>query len=296
MRNPQSFINGFVDSGYDVVFAERHTTTAQTFAYMTKTIVETDGVAAISLEYPPEVQVVFNRAAVGDIDKETFLKELALAQTAAIYRAAQDMLQSNTLTLQQFDRAQAIIRNRIEIIGAADFKNNRSPFSALYELLKVAAVRNVPVLANDRDLNFAVIKILSQQYPEFDMSLRDLVDRLNDRTDYELLNNQIDLESVGPVLVHRGVNHTHNIEGHATGIDDFLAGRNRDVAVIGHYQSFSGLAEAFNSLKRLGVTRIDDPTDWTILGGQWYEKSDLALFNQLMAVRRDLNAGCTAKP
>lgn len=293
MRDPQEQINAHVRDGHDVVFAERHTVTADTFRHMSQAIADTNTVDAVSLEYPPEIQSVLDDAVAGGIDKATFIKELALSQTGAIWRAAQNMLAANSITQEQCTQAQAVIDERINIIIDTDFLgDDSSAYAALYDLARTAASREVTILANDQDLDFAVLKLLASRLPDVRVNLNDFVQRLNDRTDFELLTSQVDFNTAGSILVHRGANHTHDIEGHPTGMDDFLVRQGRSVSVIGHYRCFNGLAEAFNSLQSMGVSVINDPTDHTIVDGRWYQGvSDLTLFKGLMQARQNWGAG-----
>lgn len=294
VNNSQEQINKRVQDGQDLVFAERHTVTADTFRYMAQTITDTEMVGAVSLEYPPEAQTVLDEASAGTIDKSVFMKELVLSQTQAVLHTAKSMLTANMIGEDDFAQASALIDKRIGTIIDADFSDpmhDESSPAALYDLVQIAASQGTLVLANDRDINFAVLKLLAPRMPDIDIDLEDFVSRLNDRTDFELLTSQIDFNTVGSVLVHRGANHTHDIQGHSTGMDDFLFRHGRTVSVVGHYRCFGGIADAFTNLAHMGVTRIDDPTDHTIVGGQWYDQSDLSLFEGLMEARRAFGNG-----
>lgn len=296
--SPADFIDQSVKSGQDVIFAENHAIMHHTFRLMSDAIkANPAGVGAISLELPVEIQEVLDEAATGTLDRETFIRQGRIAMEHSAMDAAYNLLAEGIISDERYEaivdkgnsRVNDVISRTNGDYSAEDQIEDENILGALHELAETAGHYGVPILANDVDREY----IITRQFEDL-LTLDSLHQRYDDRSDHNLLESQVDLETVGPILVHRGVHHVHDVGGLNNGIDDTLERAGRSVVTVGHYPSqevldetmrsfdlpddgLSFLARVFNFEASGELGLLADPTDYTIVDEQLYDASDVAV-------------------
>ncbi len=156
--NAQNFINKNVQSGKDIVFAEDHLVTTNTFDLMNQTILDNPGkISAVSLEIPAELQPFLDKAAAGNINAETFVKQVRITTEQSHLDAARNLLNHEEITQKDYDQYEQRINQRVEDIinGSGDEYpleqkiEDEKMFGSMYHLTQTAEKNGVKVIAND---------------------------------------------------------------------------------------------------------------------------------------------------
>ena len=107
----------------------------------------------------------------------------------------------------------------------------------------------------------------------------DWFNRLDDTSDFTLLNEQIDLEQSGPILFHRGAAHVWDHSGRqANGLDDFVHDSGRSIFVIGVASDCHILEQGIQD--QLTITsELSGGSDVSVISGDLYKESDFNVCN-----------------
>lgn len=273
--DPQTYINSQVQGGADIVFAEMHNAMASTFSIMSRTIVENPSqVSAVSLELPLEVQELIDNAQAGNVEKDIFITQMRITMEQSYLHIALSMFNSDQITLDQYSGYVDFIESNIEGAiagGNASYtlellERDQEAFGALYDLTIFAADRNIPVYATDLDREVVILMDLGI------LTVEDWQARMDDASDFELLSQQVDLNAQGSILVHRGADHVLDLNGQASGLDDYLEAMGRKVTIIGNYLDIQTLSDSFKSAANIGFT-YEESADLNIVDGRGYEKT-----------------------
>ncbi len=151
-------------------------------------------------------------------------------------------------------------------------------YGALHSLITTASENDIAVIANDIGREILPLNLVNE------MTVADLIGRMDDTTDGDQLSNQVDLNSNKSILVHRGAFHVWDITSGADsslnnvgkGIDDYLEKNGRSVIVIGSYDSLEILAKEVDNIQSSDMT-LADPSDATVINGQLTNQSDLGM-------------------
>jgi len=275
----QSYINQAVQSGKDVVFGEEHQSISHTFSLMEKTIQDNpNGVGAIVLELSPSIQDLIEQAGTGEVSQENFILQARINTEQEYLELAGGLLNEGRINQEQYDWYETFINDRIDSIlnrdgGAysdADFTQDQVVFGTVYFLAQTCHENNTPLIANNFGRERSVLADLN------DLTLDDWVQYISDRADFENLLQTINLETTGPILVHRGANHIQNVggENNRDGMDDLLEERGRDVLTVGVYIDADTLASSKQNTLDNGM-EIADPSDVLIIGENLIMQNEL---------------------
>jgi len=268
-----------IKQGMDVIFAEEHGVIDLTFELMQQTIAAGALVSAVSLELPPYIQPVIDKAAEGEMSTDLFIRQTRLSMEESALETASHLLQSGKISEEDYNAYEKFYFTRIESIisqdGVAyDPTEDTYVLGALHGLITTASAHNIPVFATDLDRENVIYDWLGVTTEQ------DLIRRVDDTSDWILLNEQIKLSDAGPILVHRGTAHVWDNEAYSNkGLDNYLKDSGRNIFVIGHYGSCLDLQEAFYSEQDFG--NILSGSDATIIDGSYLDESDQTVCGDL---------------
>ncbi|MAE52096.1 MAG: hypothetical protein CMH27_09830 [Micavibrio sp.] len=235
----------------DIVFGEDHRDMASTMEQIMGLTKALPGghIKAIALEYPVEMQEVFDPVIMRDIGFEDFLRKAFLLDLEATRSLADDMMQSGDIRADQHAYLMNKLQTQVEmLLNVPDLENmmRGSSLEGLYQMVKTAAEHGVPVIAADmhrerligiRLANPAMPYELRMSDDDFDALFNQGVD---DRSDVERIKDMgVDLDGPGILLVHRGYAHINGTGFGASagveqtnGIDDILERSGREVVTV----------------------------------------------------------------
>ncbi|NCT40448.1 MAG: hypothetical protein GW778_02150 [Alphaproteobacteria bacterium] len=279
--DPQGYINTQIANGRDIVFGEEHSAIGSTMTFFAQTIEQNPNrIAGVSLEFPPEVQPYIEQAARGEISADAFSKQMRITLEQSYLETAGSLLGDGRITQEQYDDYEIFINDRVtgvltgdkNLFTEAEIARDQEAFGTMFTMIGIAEKNGVPVAATDIDREFPVLMDMGEAIMD------DWLSRVDDTSDYALFKDQFDVTSDKQFLVHRGAGHTEDINGHATGLDDFLEREGRNVVNIGNYSSLEMLTHEVNrELNDYGNT-IEEGTDMTIIGTQGFESSQTDIF------------------
>jgi hypothetical protein len=274
------FIGAKVKQGNDIVFGEEHGAMATTFDMMREIVEGGNSVSTISLELPPAVQGAIDSAHLGQIDQNTFIRQVRMALEQDYLEEAASLLKQEKITQDQYDEYVDLGNERIESIlsqdqgsySEEDIATDNEGLGALYSLIKTSSSAGVDVFATDVGREIVV-------YSQLGLDTNDLWhERFDDTSDFSLLRQQVDLPNAGQVLMHRGVSHSWNNTGYENkGLDDFLRDEGRSVYTVGVFSNCEVLEAGIE--QRLAFGDVTDGSDVAVVDGKLYEASDLDICN-----------------
>ena len=282
---PQEYINQNVAAGKDIVFAEHHESIVSTLGMMEEAVrANPGGIQGVSLELSTQAQPYIDQVASGDLSREDFTKLVRIAtvneyldEAGTLHangRIDDDTYQAYTERLNGM--IEGVLRGPNEHYTPEMLESDMANFGAVHSLIETAAANDTPVFATDLDREGIVLWDMRELYVD------DLVNRMNDTTDAELLSSQVDLSSRQSILVHRGMAHAWDVTmddnpsvtNAGTGLDDYLEAQGRDVVVITNVRDEAALTGEIEQFDANGIS-LADPSDATIVNGQLYEQPDL---------------------
>lgn len=236
----------------DVVFGENHDAMDITMRQI-KALIDSspDGhIKAIALEFPVEMQELFDPVALQDMTREEFMIGMVRAQIDSYFHELDIAEDTGLITYKQHDFLFDHYKKKEEGNAEECFRSEvcvaetlNEPFVSVYDVAVAAAARNIPVIAADVGRQRLVAHRLDRQlHPDIPeniaMSFREIDEvfdaEMDDRDDVELLKDfGIDIEGEGIVIVHRGYAHINDMSrvnpdvSLTNGFDDVLerAGR-----------------------------------------------------------------------
>ena len=282
---PQEYINQNVAAGKDIVFAEHHGSIVSTLGMMEEAVrANPGGIQGVSLELSVQAQPYIDQVAAGDLSREDFTKLVRIAtvndyldETGALHASGRiDDETYEAYTTKLNGMIEGVLHGPNEHYTQEMLESDTANFGAVHSLIVTAAANDTPVFATDLDREVLVLADMGEMYVD------DLVNRMNDTTDAELLSTQVDLGLNQSILVHRGMAHAWDVTMDAdptvtnagTGLDDYLEAQGRDVLVITNVRDEATLAAEVKLFDSNGVS-LADPSDATILNGTLYEQPDL---------------------
>lgn len=282
---PQAYINREVAAGKDIVFGEHHDSFESTMGMLEETVRQNPGrIQAVSVEFSPRLQPYIDQVASGTLGVEDFTRLCRISNEQEYMEIGGALHAQGRLSDDQYDRLVRFSENTIQaVLGGtnnADYPPQRqaidvSTYGALYSLVRTAAEKGVPVIASDLGREALPLNVLDT------MTVADLIDRMDDTSDGNLLAGRVDLNSPQSILVHRGAFHLWDLTSErdpsvsnaGKGMDDYLEAHGRHVVVIGNYESTDVLSGEVDSLRKDHVS-VRDPSDVTIINGQLVEQPD----------------------
>lgn len=283
---PQTYINQKVAAGNDIVFGEEHGSITSTFGMMEETIRQNPGrVQAVAVEFSPRLQPLIDQVAAGTLSAGDFTKLSRIANSQEYMEIAGALLADGRITPDQHDAIVERSERTIEAVVAGTTNESYPPdlaaqdtqvYGAMHSLITTATEKGVSVIANDVGREGILLNSVRA------MTVGDLIERMDDTADGDLLGTRVDLSSNRSILAQRGSYHVWdltlqddtNITNAGKGLDDYLQQRGRSVTVIGHYGSQDILAEDVDTMGRNKIS-VADPSDVTIINGQLTERPDL---------------------
>ena len=266
-------------AGMDVVFGEEHTAIAETMrqiAHMTESL--PDGhIKAIALEFPVEMQELFDPVALRDMSLGEFALRSMEIEVDGFENTIEQMLESGAINQDQFDYINGNLISGREFLARAREDPDtvlevQGAYEPIYEMAQTAIENGTQVIAADMDRERVIGILLADSFLPDNIRMQDsdlerlLNSGVDDRSDVELLQDMgVDLSGEGVLLAHRGY---HHINGHGfgeqaqteqiNGIDDILeqSGRGVLTVLIGHDYMLSDPA--------LEMDAVPDPADITL--------------------------------
>lgn len=284
---PSEFINARIREGKDIVFSEFHDVMGQTMDYMAHAIEDNpDKIMGVSLELPPMAQRTMDRAARGLIEKDEFIAQMRIDLFDDYIELTYQMLDEGILNEEQVGALMDRYMGGIEAVEAGlndGFytpemgENDQEVFGALYDMIGVASAHNIPVFATDVDRRYVVL------YDAGVDNFEDWVNRLEDGSDFSLLEQQVDLTDDRVLLAHRGASHSWNYMQNGifqnSGLDDYLVDvAGRDVFVLSHASQEMAVTDLATVGDRVpeGYELISH-SEATIVDGVVYEVPDFQI-------------------
>lgn len=288
---PQAYLNQQVASGKDIVFGENHASIVSTLGMIEETIRQNPaGVQAASVEFSPRIQPYIDQVASGTMSVEDFTRVSRITNEQEYTEIAGTLHAEGRISDDQFD---TIVNSADGTIDAVLSRTNNesypperqaidaNAYGALHSLIKTASVNNIPVIANDIGREALPLNLVGQ------MTVADLIDRMDDTADGDQLLGHVDLSSSQSILVHRGALHVWDLTDEqdpslnsvGKGIDDYLEENGRDVIVVGNNETLAVLVNEVKGWENQQIS-LTDPSDATIIGGQLIEQPDLDIVNR----------------
>jgi len=287
----QKYINSRIKSGHDIVFAETHDVLNVTFARMAYAVMGNfSELSGVSLELSPALQPLIDKAGADEISEADFVRQAHTTMEEEYLDLAGKMLLDDQISEEDYSVYKEYISNNVsKYLNYTDEQllESGSAYPSLYALSSVAGNFNVPVYATDVDRQILVLQDL-ERLGRYEVTDDDWLKRIDDNSDFELLTNQINLDTAQSILLHRGMAHTHATKDDISGLDDLLEASGRNVSVIGHYKNFQDLTEIANQrFSNSEAFKYHDPSDYTIVGNEGVNEPDLSLGKQGVSIGFD---------